>query len=99
MSAPSASMVPGRSSGVASETVSAQCAFASSAAQDLHRAVRAAIDPEAFSDFHGNHPFIELRNPADIIRPWRPGSEITDRQAAAMGRIQADLRDRARSAE
>jgi hypothetical protein len=51
------------------------------AAEELHRAVRAAVDPEAFSDFHGNHPFIEPRDPADITRPWRPGSEIADRQA------------------
>jgi hypothetical protein len=39
------------------------------AAEDLHHAVRAALDPEAFSDFHGDHPFIELRDPADITRP------------------------------
>ena len=44
------------------------------AAQHLHRAIRAAIDPEAFSDFHGEHPFIELRDPATIVKPWRPGS-------------------------
>jgi hypothetical protein len=31
------------------------------AARDLHRAVHAAVDPEAFSDLHGDHPFIELR--------------------------------------
>jgi hypothetical protein len=64
-------------------------------AEELHRAVRAAIDPESFSDFRGDHPFIELRDPADITRPWRPGSEIADRQAAAMARIEADLRSRA----
>jgi hypothetical protein len=64
------------------------------AAEELHRAVRAAVDPEAFSDFHGDHPFIELRDPADITRPWRPGSEIADRQAATMARIEADLRSR-----
>jgi len=64
------------------------------AAKELHYAVRAAVDPEAFSDFHGDHPFIELRDHADITRPWRPGSEITDRQAATMARIQADLRRR-----
>jgi hypothetical protein len=69
------------------------------AAQDLHRAIRAAVDPEAFSDFHGGHPFIELRDPANITRPWRPASEITDRQAATTARIQADLLDRARSAK
>jgi hypothetical protein len=69
------------------------------AAEDLHRAVRAAVDPEAFSDYHGDHPFIELRDPADIARPWRPGSDITDRQAATMARIQAGLRSRADSAQ
>jgi len=65
------------------------------AAEELHRAIRAAVDPEAFSDFHGDHPFIELRDPADITRPWRPGSGITDWQAAAMAQIEADLRSRA----
>ncbi|MGH3277968.1 MAG: hypothetical protein ACRDNW_02390 [Trebonia sp.] len=64
------------------------------AAEELHRAVRAAIDPEAFSDFHGDHPFIELRDPADITRPWRPGSEIAGRHASTMARIEADLRSR-----
>ena len=68
------------------------------AAQHLHLAIRAAIDPEAFSDFHGDHPFIELRDPKDIVRPWRPGSEIITRQAAAMVQIQARLRARAGSA-
>ena len=68
------------------------------AARDLHGGVRAAVDPEAFSDFRGDHPFIELRDPADITRSRRPGSEITDRQAATMARIQADLLDRASSA-
>lgn len=58
------------------------------AAEELHRAIRAAVDPEAFSDFRGDYPLIELRDPADIARPWRPGSEITDRQAATMARIQ-----------
>jgi len=65
------------------------------AAEELHRAIRAAIDPEAFRDFHGDHPFIELRDPADITRPWRPGAEIADRQAATMAQIEADLRNRA----
>ncbi len=65
----------------------------------LHRAIRAAVDPEAFSDFRGDHPFIELRDPADIARPWRPGSDITARQAATMARIQADLCSRARGAQ
>jgi hypothetical protein len=69
------------------------------AARDLHRAVRAAVDPEASSDLRGDHPFIELRDPGDITRPWRPGSEITDRQAATIARMQADLLDRARSAK
>lgn len=68
------------------------------AAEDLHRAIRAAVDPEAFSDFHGDHPFIELRDPKDIIGPWRPGSGITARQAATMAQIHADLHARARSA-
>ncbi len=66
------------------------------AAEDLHRAIRSAVDPEAFSDFHGDHPFIELRDPADIVRPWRPGSDSTARQAATMAHIQADLHRRAR---
>lgn len=69
------------------------------AAEELHRAVRAAVDPEAFSDFHGGHPFIELRDPADIARPWRPGSDITDRQAATMARMAADLRSRVSRAQ
>lgn len=58
-----------------------------------------AVDPEAFSDFHGDHPFIELRDPADITRAWRPGSGITDRLAATTARLQADLRSRASSAQ
>jgi hypothetical protein len=69
------------------------------AAEELHRAIRAAVDPEAFSDLRGDHPLIELRDPADIARPWHPGSDITDRQAATMARIQADLRSRARGAQ
>lgn len=69
------------------------------AAEELHRAIRAAVDPEAFSDLRGDHPLIELRDPADIARSWRPGSDITDRQAATMARIRADLRSRARSAQ
>jgi hypothetical protein len=68
------------------------------AAEDLHHAIRAAVDPEAFSDFHGDHSFIELRDPKDIVRTWRPGSEIITRQAAAMAQIQARLRARAGSA-
>ena len=61
------------------------------AARHLHGAIRAAVDPEAFSDFHGEHPFIELRDPATIVRPWRPGSGIVARQAAAMAQIGAGL--------
>lgn len=61
------------------------------AAADLHGAIRAAVDPEPFSDFHGEHPFIELRDPATIVRPWRPGSWIVARQAAAMAQIEAGL--------
>ena len=53
--------------------------------------VHAAVDPEAFSDFHGEHPFIELRDPAAIVKPWRPGSGIVARQAAAMAQIGAGL--------
>jgi hypothetical protein len=69
------------------------------AAEDLHHAIRAAVDPEVFSDFHGDHPFIELRDPADIVRPWRPGLDITARQAATMAHIQAGLHGGARSAQ
>lgn len=58
-------------------------------AEDLHRAIRAAVDTEAFSDFHGDFPFIELRDPATITRPWRPGAEIIARQAEAMAKLQA----------
>jgi hypothetical protein len=57
------------------------------AAFDLHRAIRAAVDTEAFMDFHGDHPIIELRDPADIVKPWRPGGFILDRQADAMRRL------------
>ena len=66
------------------------------AAEGLHRAVRTAVDTEAFGDFHGDFPFVELRDPATIIRPWRPGSEIIARQTAAMAKIQAGLCDRRR---
>lgn len=58
------------------------------AAENLHRAIRAAVDPEAFSDFRGNSPYIELRDPAHIVRPWRPGSELVARQAAVMAEIE-----------
>ena len=67
------------------------------AAEELHRAVRAAVDPEAFSDFRGDHPLIELRDPADIPRRRHPVSDITDRQAATMAQIQAGLTARAHS--
>jgi hypothetical protein len=64
------------------------------AALDLHRAIRAVVDTEAVMDFHGDHPIIELRDPADIVKPWRPGGFILDLQAAAMReigeRLQAD---------
>ena len=45
------------------------------AAQHLHGAIRAAVDPEAFSDFHGEHPFIELRDPQPSSGPGGPGPE------------------------
>lgn len=61
------------------------------AAENLHQAIRAAVDREAFSDFRGDSPYIELRDPADIVRPWRPGSELVARQAAAMAEIQKQL--------
>ena len=63
------------------------------AARHLHGAIRTAVDPEAFSDFHGAHPFIELRDPATIVKPWRPGSGTVARQAAAMAQIGIELRD------
>jgi hypothetical protein len=58
------------------------------AAENLYRAIRAAVDPEAFSDFRGNSPYIELRDPGHINRSWRPGSELLARQAAAMAEIE-----------
>jgi hypothetical protein len=64
------------------------------AAEDLHRDIRAAVDPEAFSDFHGDYPLIELRDPKDIVRPWRPGSAITARQTATMAQIHTNLHKR-----
>jgi hypothetical protein len=36
------------------------------AACELHRSVREAIDPEAFADFHGQYPFVELRDPTEL---------------------------------
>jgi len=61
------------------------------AAKDLHRAIRAAVDPEAFSDIRGGRPYVELRDPAQILRPWRPGASIQAWQAAAMAEIQSRL--------
>ena len=43
------------------------------AARHLHGAIRTAVDPEAFSDFHGEHPFIELRDPQPSSGPGGPG--------------------------
>ncbi len=62
------------------------------AAETLHVAIREAIDPEAFSDFRGDLPYIELRDPADIIRRSDPASGIFARQASAMADIQRGLR-------
>jgi len=61
------------------------------AAQTLHAAIRKAIDPEAFSDFRGDVPYIELRDPADIIQRSDPVSSILARQASAMADIQVGL--------
>jgi hypothetical protein len=36
------------------------------AARELHRSVREAVDREAFADFHGQYPFVELRDPAEL---------------------------------
>jgi hypothetical protein len=33
------------------------------AARDVHRAIRAVVDPEAFKDAHSGHPMVELRSP------------------------------------
>jgi len=38
------------------------------AGRELHRAIREAVDPEAFADFHGQYPFVELRDPA-VLSP------------------------------
>lgn len=57
------------------------------AATDLHRAIRAAVDPEAFSDFHGNSPFIELRGEAERLGSVNPGAEIMARMDANMRRM------------
>jgi hypothetical protein len=62
------------------------------AAETLHAAIRKAIDPEAFSDFRGDVPYIELRDPADIIQCSDPASGILARQASAMAEIQEGLR-------
>jgi hypothetical protein len=42
------------------------------AAEDLHRDIRAAVEPGAFSDFRGSHPLIELRDPKEVVRPGAP---------------------------
>lgn len=68
------------------------------AANGLHRAVRAAVDPEAFSDLRGNHPLIELRDPADIARPGAPDPKLPPVRLQTMARVQADLYSRAHSA-
>jgi hypothetical protein len=39
------------------------------AARDLHRAIRAAVDPEAFQDVHGDRPLIELQTEDEIPPP------------------------------
>ena len=62
------------------------------AAETLHAAIRKAIDPEAFSDFRGDVPYIELRDPADIIRRSDPASGILARQASAMAEMRGGLR-------
>jgi len=62
------------------------------AAETLHAAIRKAIDPEAFSDFRGDVPCIELRDPADIIRRSDPASGILARQASAMAEMRGGLR-------
>jgi hypothetical protein len=61
------------------------------AADELHKAIRSAIDTEAFSDFHGDYPLVELRDPSQITCPPRPGSEILTRQTDAMAMLQTSL--------
>lgn len=39
------------------------------AAEGRHHAIRATVGPQAFSGIRGDHPFIELRDPADVARP------------------------------
>jgi hypothetical protein len=39
------------------------------AGQELHRAIRQAVDPEAFADFRGQYPIVELRDPALLTPP------------------------------
>jgi hypothetical protein len=53
----------------------------------LHRAIRKAIDPEAFSDPFGHPPIIELRDPAEIVNPYNPGIEIRHRTDAAVAEM------------
>jgi hypothetical protein len=38
------------------------------AGRELHRGIREAVDPEAFADFRGQYPFVELRDPA-VLSP------------------------------
>ncbi len=39
------------------------------AARDVHRAIRAVVDPEAFKDVHGGYPMVELRQPSPVSEP------------------------------
>lgn len=57
------------------------------AALDLHLAIRAAVDPEAFMDFRADYPIIEVRDPAEIVNPYNPGVEIRHRTDAAMAEM------------
>ena len=36
------------------------------AGRRLHRAIRQAVDPEAFADFRGQHPIVQLHDPAGL---------------------------------
>jgi hypothetical protein len=58
---------------------------------DLHRAIRGAVDSEAFSDIHGEFPFMELRTHETIVMPWHASSGFAARTAAAMAQMQAGL--------
>lgn len=57
------------------------------AALDLHLAIDAAVDPEAFMDFRADYPIIEVRDPAEIVNPYNPGVEIRHRTDAAMAEM------------